>query len=342
MLASLAKDCGISQSLAEAIAQALRQLALPAPERIAPQSLGLSNQSFRLQFQHNALLLRLNSPVTDKICNRDNEIACWQAAQHAGLAPEIYWVDPQKRFYLSEWISESASGLGAGFLPWQQLQMTEKCGTASLMQLAVDTCNARALYPAQKLLQLLQGLQQLAPPKLDISLQKQWRIYLTRLQKMADAAQYAGAGSPAASAWLTRLQWLEQVALDGRFNRLDDCLLAHQYCHRDLSAHNLLLHNDQLYCIDFEYCCSSHPLFELAGVIACHQLQPAARQWLVDEYLTHHPHLRADAKSALPAALDIFWLYSCAWALQMADSPSTDGQVFFSWFDNYRQLLGKG
>jgi thiamine kinase-like enzyme len=94
-----------------------------------------------------------------------------------------------------------------------------------------------------------------------------------------------------------------------------------------------------LYCIDFEYCCSSHPLFELAGVIACHRLSPSARQWLIQQYLDNHPHLTSNSVQALGAALDIFWLYSCAWALQMADRHCNDHHEFFSWFDNYRQLI---
>ncbi|MCL1075064.1 phosphotransferase [Shewanella dokdonensis] len=332
----------IAGRLAGDVQRALQQLALPMPTAIERQSLGLSNQSFRLDFHQTSLLLRLNSPVTDRICNRDNEVACWRAAQTAGLAPQLRWVDSDKRFYLSEWLTESANGVAATYVPWRQLAVTlpHKLSSASLAsQSPVTEASATEWYPAQQLLQLLLGLRELPPPALDISLQLQWQIYLVRLQQMAANGDYAGANTHHAAQWLQRLQWLQQLSLSARFATLDACLLSHQYCHRDLSAHNLLLHNDRLYCIDFEYCCSSHPLFELAGVIACHQLSAAARQWLIREYLDGHPYLTSSSEQALAAALDIFWLYSCAWALQMADGRCRDGREFFSWFDNYRQLI---
>ncbi|MDF0533527.1 phosphotransferase [Shewanella sp. A32] len=334
----------ISGKLFEPISAALRTLSLPEPQLIESQPLGLSNRSFRLVFEHKSLLLRLNSPVTDQICDRNNEIDCWQLAECAGLAPKLYWVDPEKHFYLSDWLSESATGLGRDYVPWRQLaaQVPHKLpGSALNLDPDVPTPDPTSLYPAKQLLRLMQGLQQLPKPMLDISLRQQWEIYLSRLQQMAATGNYAGAGTWAAQQWLQRLQWLQQLSLSRRFDLLDACLVSHQFCHRDLSAHNLLLHNNQLFCIDFEYCCSSHPLFELAGVIACHQLAPDARQWLMGEYLSDHPCLTIGSQQALPAAMDIFWLYSCAWALQMADGQCRDGREYFGWFDNYRQLIGE-
>ncbi|QSX32260.1 phosphotransferase [Shewanella avicenniae] len=303
---------------------------------------GLSNHSFKLAVANTSnkvpqdLLLRINSPVTDAICSRDNEIACWRAAEQAGLAPTLVWIDAGKRFYLAEWIDESSTELPE-LLPWRQFAANTR------RELVAHFDNAKALMPTEqrvvdKLLQLLLGLRQLPAPALDISVAQQWDIYLTRLAKMAAEQNFP---PPVAAAWLARLTLLQQFAVAPIFDALANVLHRHQYCHRDLSAANLLFRDNQLYCIDFEYCCSSHPLFELAGVIATHQLSPAAQQQLLHRYLFEHPNLTADAIKAMPAAFAIFWLYSCAWALQMVDRQCKDAATLFSWFDNYLQLVGK-
>ncbi|KFZ38751.1 hypothetical protein HR45_04875 [Shewanella mangrovi] len=313
---------------------------------------GLSNHSVKLTTLNNQdvqcdYLLRINSPVTDVICNRDNEIACWRAAEGAGLAPKLYWIDENKRFYLAEWIDEDCAAYSQ-LQPWQQFAsngervssdeiaaLTKRANNSAVSLAAVEPTEQAAV---DMLLDLLFGLRQLPAPALDISIELQWHIYLARLEQMATEQNFVQAD---AAEWLARLRTLQQFKVQPIFDALNRVLLQHQYCHRDLSATNLLLRDKQLFCIDFEYCCSSHPLFELAGVVATHRFSPVARQQLMWRYLEQHPCVTADAIRAMPAAFDIFWLYSCAWALQMADGQCKDGRELFAWFDNYLQLVGK-
>lgn len=362
MLNSLSDFC-TSDELARLRQQLeLRQLSVRA---IGPIERGLSNHSFclTLESQTSAVqtcyLLRINAPVTDKICDRVNEVACWRAAETAGLAPKLYWVDSEYRFYLAQWIDETANQHQPSLAPWRQFGASIAADNLALTQLpSAKLAELLAHKPHQAafmnkteqqllryLLPLLTGLRALPAPKLVLSLAQQWHIYLERLQAMAANGNYCSSGlyrktsGVATDGWLTRLSALTNFDINARINALDAVLLSNQYCHRDLSANNLLLAGDKLLCIDFEYCCSSHPLFELAGVLATHALSPAAQQQLVRDYLFDHPHLTANAIDALPAALDIFWLYSCAWALQMADGACQDSREYFSWFDGYWQLI---
>lgn len=320
--------------------------------------IGLSNHSFCLTALSTSgatqrYLLRINAPVTDVICDRTNEVACWRSAEAAGLAPSLYWVDPLNRFYLAQWLDE-ASANAPNLTPWQQFSARQSLSSAELAERVQGHSPASLLHVSQqlplnhteqqllsKLQPLLQGLRQLPAPALDISLARQWQIYIERLQQMRNSNNFAQHAAKDGADWLQRFEQLQQFDCRSVLSQLDEVLIRHQYCHRDLSANNLLLTAERLMCVDFEYCCSSHPLFELVGVLATHQLSPAAQQQLIGGYLLQHPYVTADALMALPAALDIFWLYSCAWALQMADGQCKDASEFFSWFDNYWQLVRK-
>ncbi|ASK68905.1 aminoglycoside phosphotransferase [Shewanella bicestrii] len=184
------------------------------------------------------------------------------------------------------------------------------------------------------LLQLLQQLREQATGPYHISITEQWQEYHTQL--LAFAAADKG------EAWQSRLAQLLSIQrpIHGWTATLADCLVKPQFCHRDLNPHNLLLKDNQLYCIDFEYTTASHPLCELAVVLATHQLTPAQRHLLVRQYLAGHPGLTSDAIKAIPAAIEMYWVFAVYWALLMAAHTHGERQQeYFDWFDQFWPLI---
>ncbi|MFV0594701.1 phosphotransferase [Shewanella sp.] len=184
------------------------------------------------------------------------------------------------------------------------------------------------------LLQLLQQLREQATGPYHISITEQWQEYHAQL------LAFAAVGN--CEAWQSRLAQLLsiQTQIHGWTATLADCLVAAQFCHRDLNPHNLLLKDNQLYCIDFEYATTSHPLCELAVVLATHQLTPAQRYLLVRQYLAGHPGLTSDAIKAIPAAIEMYWVFAVYWALLMAAHTHGERQQeYFDWFDHFWPLI---
>lgn len=184
------------------------------------------------------------------------------------------------------------------------------------------------------LLQLLQRLREQATGPYHISITEQWLEYHGQL--LAFAAVDKG------EAWQNRLAQLLsiQTQIHGWTATLADCLVEPQFCHRDLNPHNLLLKDNQLYCIDFEYATASHPLCELAVVLATHQLTPAQRHLLVRQYLAGHPGLTSGAIKAIPAAIEMYWVFAVYWALLMAAHTQGERQQeYFDWFDHFWPLI---
>ncbi|MFB2732707.1 phosphotransferase [Shewanella mangrovisoli] len=194
-----------------------------------------------------------------------------------------------------------------------------------------------ALTPSRAhslLLQLLQRLREQATGPYHISITEQWQEYHAQL--LAFVAADMG------EAWQSRLAQLLsiQTKIHGWTATLADCLVEPQFCHRDLNPHNLLLKDNQLYCIDFEYATASHPLSELAVVLATHQLTPAQRYLLVRQYLAGHPGLTSDAIKAIPAAIEMYWVFAVYWALLMAAHTQGERQQeYFNWFDHFWPLI---
>lgn len=184
------------------------------------------------------------------------------------------------------------------------------------------------------LLQLLQQLRVQATGPYHISITEQWQEYHGQL--LAFAAADMG------EAWQSRLAQLLsiQTQIHDWTATLADCLVEPQFCHRDLNPHNLLLKDNQLYCIDFEYATASHPLCELAVVLATHQLTPVQRYLLVRQYLAGHPGLTSDAIKAIPAAIEMYWVFAVYWALLMAAHTRGERQQeYFDWFDHFWPLI---
>ncbi|AAN55740.1 phosphotransferase [Shewanella oneidensis MR-1] len=186
------------------------------------------------------------------------------------------------------------------------------------------------------LLQLLQRLRLQSAGPYHISVTEQWQQYHQQL--LAFAATDKG------SAWQTRLDLL--LGLQPQIHRwttvLADCLVAAQFCHRDLNPHNLLLKDNQLYCIDFEYATASHPLCELAVVLATHRLTPVQRHILVRQYLADHPGVTSTAITAVPAAIDMYWVFALYWALLIAAQTDAERQQeYLAWFDSFWSLVSQ-
>ncbi|MFB2801596.1 phosphotransferase [Shewanella seohaensis] len=186
------------------------------------------------------------------------------------------------------------------------------------------------------LLQLLQQLREQATGPYHISITEQWQEYHAQLLDFAAADK--------GEAWQSRLAQLLSIQrqIHGWTATLADCLVKPQFCHRDLNPHNLLLKDNQLYCIDFEYTTASHPLCELAVVLATHQLTPGQRHLLVRQYLTGHPGLTSDAIKAIPAAIEMYWVFAVYWALLMAAHTHGERQQeYFDWFDQFWPLISQ-
>jgi thiamine kinase-like enzyme len=317
-------------------------------------SVGMSNENFLLSTASLHLVLRVNSVSSSVICDRQAEVAAWRLAEAAGLAPRLQWVSADYRYYLSDYLEEVPSS------QWQQLAVHNRLEPSvmvpsALAEVAKDAQVSESLAGAEDLLlTLLCGLRLLPVPENHMGVEAQWLEYKRRLLEMRQAIGAEGSATGLRHDWhqaLARLLDCEG-AIQAWLARLDACLIAHQYCHRDLSPYNLLLKEGRLWCIDFEYACASHPLFELAGVIASHALGRRQRDKLILAYLQDHPHLHANALAALPAAVGLYWCFAACWALIMAagalNSPepgtgsphSPFGPLdYLLWFRDYDQLM---
>ena len=277
---------------------------------------GLSNQNYLIRDKHVRWVLRVNSSASSQICDRDAEVKNWKIAAEQGLAPDLYFVSDDKKYYLSEFIEQEEGH------SWGKL-ITAK-SAHPLIDESISWPGAESA-----LLRLLTELAGLECPENSLSVSRQWSIYQASMYDIwskicNDQAQ----GDECRQHREWREKHLQLLSLRDDISQwldeLDACALGEQYSHRDLNPHNLLFKNGRLQCIDFEYACSSHPLFDLAGVLSSHTLSTAQRHFLIDAYLDNHPNLTLDAKAALPAAINIYWVFSACWSLLMAADAETE------------------
>jgi len=311
---------------------------LTAHISVTPLVQGLSNQNYVIDTGTTQWVLRVNSNASSQICSRINEVANWKLAIDKGLAPRLDYVSPDRCFYLSEYIHQPPS------MPWACL-----LSTVSAQGLDTDT----GIWPgAEKLLlNTLQDIASLPLPINHMSVAEQWSDYRHQLLAVHKEAVSADSSS-------YRTHWLEQyrvlMALESNIcdwlEQLGVCTELSQYSHRDLNPHNLLFRDGKLICIDFEYACSSHPLFDLAGVLSSHALSTSQRRSLIEGYLDTHPILTRAAESALPAAIHIYWVFAACWALLMAAESITEpiqtthlqphnAQAYMDCFDQYFAMI---
>ncbi|MBO6228476.1 MAG: phosphotransferase, partial [Shewanella sp.] len=188
---------------------------------------------------------------------------------------------------------------------------------------------------ARLLLELLLQLREMPTVPYAISITEQWQEY--HQQMLAYQASLTTMHN-----WNERVAKLLniQIAIKDWCDNLAACLIKPKFCHRDINPHNLLLKNNRLYCIDFEYATASHPLCELAVVLATHALTPAQQNELVTQYLSEHPYVSVNAVAAVPAAIDMYWVFACYWTLLMAaqTEPSRSAD-YLAWFDCFWPLI---
>jgi thiamine kinase-like enzyme len=278
---------------------------------------GLSNQNYLIFDGENRWVLRSNSSASNGLCDRQAEVKNWRVAAQANLAPELYYVSSDHAYFVSEYIEEQASR------QWAELLCTETDHQPVGDSLTWPSAN-------KQLLRLLSGLAKLTVPDNIISVASQWHIYLGQLRDI-HAGSLHDKEQSLTEQWLVHFHQLLSLEeeISQWLEKLKACALDCQYSHRDLNPHNVLYKNNQLFCIDFEYACGSHPLFDLAGVLSTHKLSTKQSDTLIHAYLLDHPKLTSDAISALPAAINIYWVFAACWSLLMASghSSATDENI---------------
>ncbi|WP_299806081.1 phosphotransferase [uncultured Shewanella sp.] len=299
--------------LADKLSAYLAQAQLSQVSLIAPLTQGLSNQNYYIRGLHPSKphaaewVLRVNSWASSQICDRQYEVLNWQLASQIKLAPQLVYISPDKQFYLSEFFAQNEQSC------WSDLITANSSHPITTMQVKWPSAE-------YKLLDLLNGLRQLPAPDNVMGFDEQWQVYQHRLGQMQQQLSALEIKSHTVETWLGLHRQLSALSLqvDDMLATLADCLVNLQFSHRDLNPYNILVVEDKLKCIDFEYACSSHPLCDLASVIASHSLSSEQRRWLIKNYLSEHPNLNSKASNALPAAVDLYWVFAVCWALQMA------------------------
>lgn len=323
----------------------LEQAKLSQVSMIAVLTQGLSNKNYYVRAVHPSKpngaewVLRINSWASSQICNRDHEVLNWQLASQANLAPSLVYVSPDKQCYVSDFFEQNQTDC------WSDLISAN--GSHPITSLQVKWPGAE-----QWLLKLLNGLKQLPAPQNVMGVDEQWQVYRLRLEKMQQQLREEQTKCPTVERWLDLYGQLlaKESLVEQMLTALSNCLVSLQFSHRDLNPYNILVVEGQLKCIDFEYACSSHPLCDLASVIASHSLSSEQRRWLITHYLKDHPNLNQHAEKALPASVDLYWVFALCWALQMAfDCMMSDGklkqddlpqsQEYLAYAKQYRNLI---
>lgn len=318
---------------------------------------GLSNANYRLCCPQGDWVLRDNRPQS-LWCNREQELANWRLAEAAGLAPALIWHSDDKRVYLSRFVAQTRSWSNA--MSQEMLNpVSANLGPSLTERVPVDKGAALddvfdEATPVSLLLNLLRPLSELPVPAVALTPRAQWQEYLARLTELASAepSSHSRVNSQSnltipkkihlSSQWHNAFTQLNNLTADIErwLVQLESCLVADQYCHRDLNPTNLLLVGDKLQCIDFEYATASHPLFELASVITSHNLTPWQRDSLTAQYLAFNPNVDESGLEAMPAAINCYWLCCAAWALLMAAEQDDEHQrQYLAYFKQYQQLI---
>ncbi|MBB1438216.1 phosphotransferase [Shewanella sp. SG41-4] len=290
---------------------------------------GISNVNIKLSCDDGDKVLRVNQPHSNW-CDRSLEVECWQTAIMANIAPALIWVSDDKQLYLSEFIDQPE-------IDWSIFSSTR-----SHLSLGQPTNKSVAAVDAVPLLSaLFCKLSQLPVPNKSITVSEQWQQYAYQLDSLM--------GSQVDPQWHDA--WQQLLRLNGLvrhwLSQLEACVLLPVFCHRDLTPHNLLLSGSvshQLLCIDYEYAVASHPLFDLASVVASHQLSTTQMNQLIDNVIIQYCQVAsltdvAAAKAALPAAMNCFWLFSAMWALLMAAKEPQKSTQYLQCFTQYFTLI---
>ncbi|MCF1427484.1 MAG: aminoglycoside phosphotransferase family protein [Shewanella sp.] len=272
----------------------------------------------------NHYAVRVNRDVSSLGVGRENEVWAWRQAASGGLAPELLWVSPDYHCYLSRYVADASLNIvnTAG---------TMRSGAMIAALLAGPLPTAPSSRAVTRLQELLCQLAALPVPELTVSTLEQWQTYYSALQASVTSAS-ADVQQAICRVFDRRPQILEWIttmtdAQQGRW----------QFCHRDLNPCNVLWPADHpCLAIDFEYTCSAGPLNELATVLATHGWSATDTRWLCREYLTQlgltdMPH------QAIAAAVNMYWIFSCCWALLQAVAHKE--QQHMDWFRQSELML---
>ncbi|ABL99661.1 phosphotransferase [Shewanella amazonensis] len=300
--------------------------------RLKPLTRGLSNHNLALFAREGAYVLRVNRDESSAFCQRAFEAENWRLAASAGLAPTLVAQSIDGRCYLSPLLEDGGWQQRYQEVPLSQITCDAAFFTSPGQTHAGSDREPDGLtHTTRLLLDLLLGLQALPVPANVKGFTTQWQDYETAL----DASQSHWARNPR---WQEAYQALaaEFTEVEAAMARLDAMGLSCQYSHRDLTPHNLLCHQGKLFCIDFEYACASHPLWDLAAVLASHNLPGRERRDLMDAYLYAHPQLESSMSSRVVDAVALHWYFGAIWALLMAGQSGDDD--YLCWFHRYLQL----
>lgn len=240
---------------------------------------GTSNQNFRVRARGEEWVLRINNPLTEALCPRANEVACWRQAADAGLAPPLAFVSEDHQLYVSHFVAQAH--------PWDTSFHVQ--GTAVTL-----------------LDRLLKALAQLPLPKHQVTTADQWAHYQVVIRNRY--AKLDASLRDVADDILAEDSWMQ--ASIARLARTQ----TQRYCHRDLNPTNLLLRDGKLLCIDFEYACASDPRFDLAALLACHKLTSTQTRQLQRLHLTGSPQQQA---LDFADATYCYWVFTAAWGVVM-------------------------
>ncbi|AZG73712.1 phosphotransferase [Shewanella livingstonensis] len=291
---------------------------------------GISNVNIKLSCDDGDKVLRVNQPHSNW-CDRALEVECWQAAIVANIAPELIWVSDNKQVYLSEFIDQPG-------IDWSIFSTMHS--HASIEQATKNSISD--LDVVRLLSEVFRTLSTLPVPHKSMTVSAQWQQYAQQL----DSVNSTQTDPQWHHAWqqLLRLNGLVRHWL----SQLEACALLPAFCHRDLTPDNLLLSgrssHPKLLCIDFEYAVASHPLFDLASVVATHQLSISQVNQLIENVIMQYCQTSnltdvAAAKAALPAAINCFWLFSAMWALLMAAKEPKISTQYLHYFTKYFTLI---
>ncbi|MBM7073305.1 phosphotransferase [Shewanella sp. 202IG2-18] len=251
---------------------------------------GLSNKNYLLKTQNCSYVIRENSPQSNAMCNRDNEVICWQTAAAQKLAPALIWFNNDKSYYLSEFIRQPAN----------------------------------KIIEANATFNLLNQLQQLPKPEREITSQRQWQIYQYQLNQLVEDIELqlkvTTIHKTEFKQWMQFVQFLN--AKQTNFSAWTDDILAStnelQFSHRDLNPDNLLIRGDRLICIDFEYACAAEPVYDIASAIESNHFSALDQQWLTEKYFANNKKASSDSTKVFPAMQKVYWGFFYYWAAIMA------------------------
>ncbi|QDE31616.1 phosphotransferase [Shewanella polaris] len=290
---------------------------------------GISNLNIKLSCDDGDKVLRVNQRHSNW-CDRTLEIECWHTAIAAHIAPTLVWVSDDNQLYLSEFIHQPN-------IDWSIFSAINSYSSLQNGQnKPILTVDAVPLLTT-----LFSTLITLPAPNKSITVTEQWQQYAQQLDLLSS--------SQIAPQWHDA--WHQLLRLNGLvrhwLSQLEACMLLPTFCHRDLTPHNLLFSggkSNQLFCIDYEYAVASHPLFDLASVVASHQLSKTQVNQLIDNVIRQYCQVAsltdvAAAKAALPAAMNCFWLFSAMWALLMAAKDPQKATKYLQYFTHYFTLI---